>query len=51
MDKFIHEENLKLFHKRLAETTDEKQRRTLHDLIVEQDAKYHEWQLKPDTLT
>ena len=35
MDKFLHDENLKLLHKRLTETTDEKQRQVLHDLIAE----------------
>ena len=44
MDKFIHDENLKLLHKRLTETTDEKQRQVLHNLIAEHDAKYREWQ-------
>ena len=46
MDKFIHEENLKLFRKRLSEMTDEKQRQVLHNLIAEHEAKYREW-LKP----
>ena len=35
MDKFLHDENLKLLHKRLTETTDEKQRQVLHNLIAE----------------
>jgi len=47
MDKFVHDENLKLFHKRLTETTDEKQRQVLHNLIAEQKAEYHGWQFKP----
>jgi hypothetical protein len=47
MDKFLHDENLKLLHKRLTETTDEKQRQVLHNLIAEHDAKYREWQLNP----
>jgi len=47
VDKCTHDENLKLFRKRLAETTDEKQRQVLHDLIAEHEAKYREWQLKP----
>jgi hypothetical protein len=46
LDKFLHDENLKLFHKRLADTTDEKQRQVIHDLIAEHEAKYREWQLK-----
>jgi hypothetical protein len=45
MDKFLHDENLKLLHKRLTETTDEKQRQVLHNLIAEHEAKYREWQL------
>ena len=44
MDKFLHDENLRLLHKRLTETTDEKQRQVLHNLIAEHDAKYREWQ-------
>ena len=47
MDKFVHDENLKLFHKRLTETTNEKQRQVLHDLIAEQETKHREWKLKP----
>ena len=35
MDKFIHDENLGLFRKRLAETADEKQRKVLRNLIAE----------------
>jgi hypothetical protein len=44
MDKIIHDENLKLFHKRVAETTDEKQRPILNSLFAEHNAKYCEWQ-------
>jgi hypothetical protein len=47
MDKFLHDENLKLFHQRLADTTDEKQRQVIHNLIADHEAKYREWQLKP----
>jgi hypothetical protein len=39
MEKFLHDENLRLFGKRLAETTDEKQRQVIHDLIAEHEAK------------
>jgi hypothetical protein len=46
MKQFLHDENLKLLHQRLTETTDEKQRQVLHNLIAEQEAKYREWQLK-----
>lgn len=45
MNKFIHDENLSLFRKRLAETIDEKQRQVLQDLIAEHETKYREWQL------
>jgi hypothetical protein len=44
MDKFIHDANLKLFRKRLAEATDEKQQKVLHNLITE----YQNRQFKPD---
>jgi hypothetical protein len=47
MDKFVHDENLKIFHKRLMETINEKQRQVLHDLIAEHETKYREWKLKP----
>jgi hypothetical protein len=47
VDKFLHDENLRLFRKRLAETTDEKQRQVLHDLITEQETKCRQWQTKP----
>jgi hypothetical protein len=46
MDKFLHDENRKLLHKRLKETTDEKKRQVLHNLIAEHEANYREWQLK-----
>ncbi len=46
MEKFIHDENLKLFRKQLAETTDENQRQLLHNLIVEHEAQYREWKRK-----
>jgi hypothetical protein len=39
MFKYIHDENLKLFRKQLAETTDENQRQALHNLIAEHEAK------------
>jgi hypothetical protein len=47
MDKFLHDENLKLLDQRLTETIDEKQRQVLHNLIAEHEAKYREWQRKP----
>jgi len=42
MDKVIHDENLKLFHNRLTETTEERQRQVLHNLIAEHEATYRE---------
>ena len=39
MKKFIHEENLKLFRKRLAETTDPAERQMLLKLLAEEEAK------------
>ena len=38
MKKFVHEENLKLFHKQLAETTDPEKRRVLLNLLAEEQA-------------
>ena len=46
MEKFIHDENLRLFRKRLVETADEKQRQVLRDLIAEQEEKYRRWEVK-----
>jgi hypothetical protein len=40
VERFIHEENLKLFRARLAEATDEKQRQTLRELIRQEEAKF-----------
>jgi hypothetical protein len=39
MEKFIHDENLKLFRSRLAETTNETQRELILALIKEEEAK------------
>jgi len=39
MKKFIHEENLKLFRKRLAETIDPEKRQMLLKLLAEEEAK------------
>ena len=39
MDKFIHRENLALYKKRLAETTDERARAVLLKLLAEEEAK------------
>lgn len=39
MDKFIHRENVALFRKRLAETTDERTRQVLLKLLAEEEAK------------
>ena len=38
MNKFVHDENIKLFRKRLAETTDPEQRRVLLRLLAEEEA-------------
>ena len=38
MKKFIHEENLRLFRKQLAETTDPKRRQSLLSLIEAEEA-------------
>jgi hypothetical protein len=39
MDKYIHRENLALYRKRLAETTDERARQVLLKLLAEEEAK------------
>jgi hypothetical protein len=39
MEKFVHNENLKLYRKLLAETTDEQKRRTLLKLLADEEAK------------
>ena len=39
MDNFIHRENLALFKRRLAETTDERARQMLQKLMAEEEAK------------
>ena len=39
LDKFIHRENLALYKKRLAETTDEHTRQMLMKLLAEEEAK------------
>jgi hypothetical protein len=39
MKNFIHEENLKLFRKRLAEATDPEMRQTLSKLLADEAAK------------
>jgi hypothetical protein len=39
MKNFIHEENLKLFRKRLAEATDPEMRQTLLKLLADEAAK------------
>ena len=48
MDKFIHDENLKLFRKRPAEATDERRQKVLHNLITKYEAEYQNRQFKPD---
>ena len=39
MEKFVHSENIKLYRKLLAETTDEQKRQTLLKLLAEEEAK------------
>ena len=39
MEKYIHDENLKLFRKVLSETTDDEKRARLIDLIRDEAAK------------
>jgi hypothetical protein len=39
IDKFIHRENLALFKRRLAETTDARARQVLLKLLAEEEAK------------
>jgi len=39
MDRFIHDKNLDHFRKKLAETTDERQRQQLLKLLAEEEAK------------
>jgi len=39
MERFVQKENLKLYRKLLAETTDEKKRQTLLKLLADEEAK------------
>lgn len=39
MEKFVHRENLKLYRKLLAETTDAQKRQTLLKLLADEEAK------------
>jgi hypothetical protein len=39
MEEFVHSENLKLYRKMLAETTDERKRQTLLKLLSDEEAK------------
>ena len=39
MEKFVHRENLKLYRKVLAETSDEQKRQTLLKLLSDEEAK------------
>jgi hypothetical protein len=47
MERYIHDENLRLFRKQLAEATHEKQRQLLRDLIAEKETKDPQWTAKP----
>ena len=42
MERFIHNENLRLWRKRLSETTDPKKRSMLLDLISKEEAREDE---------
>ena len=48
MEKFLHDENLKLFRKRLENATSEEDRRKIRDLIVEEEHKYPRQEAKPE---
>ena len=39
MENFVHRENLKLYRKLLAETTDEQKRQTILKLLSDEEAK------------
>jgi rubrerythrin len=39
MEKFVHKENIKLYRKLLAETSDEQKRQTLLKLLADEEAK------------
>jgi len=39
MDKFVHRENIKLYRKLLAETTDTQKRQMLLKLLADEEAK------------
>ena len=39
MENFVHRENLKLYRKLLAETTDEQKRQTLLKLLADEEAR------------
>jgi hypothetical protein len=39
MERFVHKENLKLYRKLLAETSDEQKRQTLLKLLADEEAK------------
>jgi hypothetical protein len=48
MEKFIHDENLKLFRKRLLDAISEEDRRIICDLIAEEEARYPPRVTKPE---
>jgi hypothetical protein len=39
MERYIHDENLRLFRKRLAEATSDEDRKLIQGLIAEEEAK------------
>ena len=47
MEKYIHQENLALLRKRLAETEDEAQRKIILKLLAQEEAKDALGQVKP----
>ncbi len=42
MEKFVYRENIKLYRRLLAETTDEQKRQMLLKLLTDEEAKYAE---------
>ena len=42
MERFVHRENIKLYRRLLAETTDEQRREMLLKLLKDEEAKYQQ---------
>lgn len=49
MEKFVHDENLRLFRKRLENATSEEDRQKIHALIAEEELKYSRRAAKPES--